>query len=128
VRFARTLGLAVLLSLLLVLLGAAVGLAVVGVHQSWPLLGLGVAAVVAVLVALPQAWWSRLPFAVGFAVVVVLAMVPRAEGDYLVGSDAPGYALLVLTLALVLAAVVTLPRPPSRRRADPAGRTTDSLR
>ncbi len=38
-------------------------------------------------------------------------MSPRAEGDYLVGADVPGYLLLGWGLALVVAGFATLPAP-----------------
>ena len=43
--------------------------------------------------------------------------VPRDEGDYLVSSDLPGYALLGLGVVLVVFAVGTLPRPASKMPA-----------
>lgn len=92
----------------LVGLGALVGLSLVGVHQRWLLLGLGVAASVAVLAALPRAVWARPPYAVGLAAVVGIAATPRGEGDYLIGADVQGYVVLGLTVALLVASVVTL--------------------
>jgi hypothetical protein len=95
----------------LLLVGAVTGLAAVLVHQRWWSLALVVAAVGATVAALPPGWRTRLPFALGFAAVLALAMTPRGEGDYLVAADAHGYVLLALGLAVVLTAIVTLPRP-----------------
>jgi hypothetical protein len=92
-------------------LGLVVGVSAVGVHQWWVMLVVGSAAALAVVLALPRAWWSRPPFVAGFTAAVALGSLPRSEGDYLVGADGPGYALLGVTLVLVLLAVVTLPRP-----------------
>ena len=102
---------AVGLAVLLLVLGLAVGLAAVAVHEWWPMLALVAAALAAVLLALPRAWWSRPPFAAGFVTVVALSSVPREEGDYLVGADATGYTLLGLSLVLVVLTLATLPRP-----------------
>ncbi len=91
--------------------GAVTGIAAVMVHQRWWGLTLAVAASGAVAVALPAGWWSRLPYALGYAAVLGLAMVPRGEGDYLVPGNARGYLLLAVGFVLVLTAVATLPRP-----------------
>lgn len=80
-------------------------------HQHWLLLLLGAVACVATATALPRGWWARPPFGIGVAVPVGLGATPRPEGDYLVGSDAHGYVLLALTLALVVGALVSSVRP-----------------
>jgi hypothetical protein len=100
------------------LLGAVVGIASVALHQSWGFLVLIVAAVFAALRALP-AGWARGGFAVGFALVVLRSMLPRPEGDYMIASNASGYALLVLTLVLVVVTIATLPRPGRRPVTSP---------
>lgn len=104
-----------------VLLGAVVGIASVALHQSWGFLVLILAATFAALVALP-AGWARAGFALGFGLVVLRSMLPRPEGDYLIAADSYGYALLVLTLVLVVVTIGTLPR----RRRDCVGRSVDS--
>lgn len=91
--------------------GAVTALAAVMVHQRWWGLALAVAATLATTAAIPAGWSTRLPFAVGFAAVLGLAMVPRGAGDYLVPGDAQGYSLVALGFLLVLTAVSTLPRP-----------------
>jgi hypothetical protein len=93
------------------LAGAVTSLAAVMVHQRWWGLLLVAAAVAAAVVAMPPGWSTRLPFALGFALVLGLAMVPRGEGDYLVAGDGSGYVLLAVGFVLVLSAVATLPRP-----------------
>jgi len=81
------------------------------VHQrTWGLV-LAVAAIAATTVAIPAGWSTRLPFAVGFAAVLGLGMVPRGAGDYLVPGNARGYVLVGIGFVLVLVAVSTLPRP-----------------
>lgn len=93
------------------LLGAVTSVATVAVHQrTWGLV-LAVAAVVATTVAIPAGWFTRLPFGLGYAVVLGLAVMPTAGGDVLVPANGKGYALLGLGFVLVLASVATLPRP-----------------
>ncbi len=82
-------------------LGAAVGLGSVVLHRYGWGLGLGIAATVATLVALPGGWWRRLPFALGWTTILGVATVQRPEGDYVIASDASGY-LLLATGAVVL--------------------------
>jgi len=93
------------------LAGIAAGVAAVAVYQWWWGLLLAVAAILLTLVAAPAGWSTRLPFAVGFAGVVILLAVPRGEGDYLVASTAAGYAVLGLALVVVMFSIATLPRP-----------------
>jgi hypothetical protein len=93
------------------LAGIAAGVAAVAVHQWWWGLLLAVAATLLTLVAAPAGWSTRLPFAVGFAGVVLLLAVPRGEGDYLVASTGVGYAVLGLALVVVMISIATLPRP-----------------
>jgi hypothetical protein len=104
---------------LLAAVGAVTGLAAVMVHQRWWGLLLAVAAVSATAVALPPGWSTRLPFALGFVVVLGLGTAPRSEGDYLVPGNVRGYVLLALGFVLVLTAVATLPRPQRLPRMDP---------
>ena len=101
------------------LLGAAVGLATVVLHGYGWGLGLGIATTAATLVALPGGWWRRLPFALGWTVVLGVATVQRPEGDYVIASDASGY-LLLATGAVVLGAgfVGLLPRRTTPADAD----------
>jgi hypothetical protein len=99
--------------------GLVTSVAAVMVHQRWWGIALAVAAVAAAAVALPAGWWTRLPFALGFVVVLGLGMVPRGEGDYLIPGNARGYVLLALGFVLVLTAVATLPRPERLPRMDP---------
>jgi hypothetical protein len=103
-------------AVLLGLLGAATALATVVLHQVWWGLLLSLAATVAVLVGVPRGWLSRLPFALGWAGLVAWVAPQRPEGDYVIGSNTAGYALLGLALVVLLFAVVTLPRP---RRVTP---------
>jgi hypothetical protein len=97
--------------------GAAVGMAAVAVHELWWGLPLAAVASVASLVALPAGWWTRLPAALGFALLVGWLSIPRREGDYLISSDLRGYALVTLTLVVLVAGIATLPRP-RRERPD----------
>lgn len=95
----------------LVVVGAVTGLASVAVHQrGWWLLLAAVATCTA-LAALPPGWWSRLAFTLGWTGLVGWLVVPRPEGDYAIGSDLAGYALIGLGLVILVAGVATLPRP-----------------
>ncbi|KRB76951.1 hypothetical protein ASE01_09275 [Nocardioides sp. Root190] len=80
--------------------GAAVGLCSVLLHDHlWGLL-LGVATTLAVMVALPGGA-ARLGFAIGWVAVLWRATTERPEGDYLVSSDANGYVLLGFGLVVL---------------------------
>lgn len=108
-------------ALLLALLGVGSGVAAAALHQRWWGLLLGLLAGVAVTIAVPAGWSRRVPWAAGWLVAVGLATSRRAEGDYLVPANAAGYALLIASLALAVAAMVSLPTPRrgGRRSADP---------
>lgn len=94
----------------------ATAVGTVAVHQSaWGLL-LGAATTLAVLVATPPGWWTRLPYALAFVGVVGLTAVPRGAGDYLLSADGSGYAVLGLALLVLCGAVATLPRPGASAR------------
>lgn len=108
-----------LVAVLLLVAGAATGLATVAVHElAWGL-PLAIGATVAALGALPPGWWSRLAFALGWSALVGWLSVPRPEGGFVIGSDVPGYTVLGLGLAVMVGGVATLPRPGSRRRRVP---------
>ncbi|MEV5001267.1 hypothetical protein [Nocardioides sp. LML1-1-1.1] len=92
------------------LAGAAVSVCTVLLHgYTWGLV-LGTATTLAALVALPPGWWARLPFALGWVVVLWLGTTRRAEGDYLVASDTRGYALLVVGMLVLAGGFVGLVR------------------
>ncbi|NYI46204.1 hypothetical protein BJ993_003284 [Nocardioides aromaticivorans] len=104
------------LAVLCLLGGAAVSTCAVLLHDyAWGLV-LGVVTTFALLVALPPGWWSRLSFAVGWVVVLLQATTERPEGDYLVSSDASGYALLLVGTVVLAGGFVGLVR-----RGRPAG-------
>ena len=73
-----------------------------------------VVATVATLVWLPPGWWSRLPFALGWAGLVGSVVSPRPEGDYAIRQDLPGYVLIGVAVLVLGFAVATLPRPGRR--------------
>jgi len=110
----------VALALAWLLLGGVVGLCAAALSSLWWGLLLGVSATVALAVAAPAGWASRVPLALGWAVVVLRLSLRRPEGDYVVGSDVGGYVVLALGLALVVAALVTVPM---RGAHQPVGRT-----
>ncbi|MBJ7356005.1 hypothetical protein [Nocardioides sp.] len=109
----------VLTAVLLLAAGAVTGVAAVAVHQRWWGLTLAAVAVAATVLTLPGGWWSRLPFSLGFAAVLGLAITPRPEGDYLVPGNVRGYVLLAVGILAVLIAVATLPRPGRLPRMSP---------
>lgn len=113
-----------LLALPLLLLGALTAVATVAVHGRWWGLALACGAVLATEVAVGPGWATRLAFAGGFVPVVVRLAVARPEGDFVIGADAAGYALLVLTVVVAVLAAATLPRPGSGRSGERAGRET----
>lgn len=97
------------IALATLLLGLVVGLCSVAMHPRWWGLVLAIAATAITAYALPPGWWARIPFALGWAAMVGYLAVPRGEGDYAVASDLPGYTLLGFAVALVVAAMVSLP-------------------
>jgi hypothetical protein len=104
------------------LAGIALGVLTVAVYQWWWGLLLGAAATLAVALATPAGWGTRLPFALGFGGVAALMAVPRGEGDYLLTSSAAGYAVLGLALVVLMLAIATLPKP-GPKKSRPAGET-----
>ena len=108
-----------LAALVLLVLGVGTGLASVALHEfRWGLL-LSAVATFATLVWLPPGWWSRLPFALGWAGLVGSVVSPRPEGDYAIRQGLAGYLLLGIAVLVLGFAVATLPRPGSRRRSAP---------
>ena len=95
----------------LMLSGAGTALATVAVHQSWWGLLLGLTATGATVAGIGRGWTTRLPFGVGWAGTVAWLAPGRPEGDYLIGSDVAGYAVLAAALVVVVWSVATLPRP-----------------
>ena len=99
----------------LLVVGLAVGLASVAVHSLWWGLPLAIVTTILTAYAAPSGWAGRLPFVLGWAVVVGVLAVPRGEGDFVIAGDVSGYALLGCGVMVVVAALVTLPAP--RRNA-----------
>jgi hypothetical protein len=104
-----------LVALALLVVGAAGGLAAALVHESWWGLALGLGSATLATVALP-AGGRRFAFMVGWFAAIGYAVMPRAEGDYLIPATAAGYGILGGSFVLFLASLVTLPRPGSRGR------------
>lgn len=94
-------------ALALLVAGAAAGLATVLLHQQGWGLALGLAAAIAATLALPRGWWSRVAFMLGWMGAVVWAMVPRAEGDYLIPANLLGYVVLGGSFVVLLVALAT---------------------
>jgi len=104
----RTLA-AVPLAVLLVLVGAWTALcAVVFSSLDWGLL-LGVLASVTTSYALPGGW-PRLGFTAGWVGVLVVTLLERPEGDWVIVADWHGYSLLATGVLLLAYGVATVPR------------------
>jgi hypothetical protein len=93
------------------LLGALVSLASLLVHRS--LLPLGLLAALAASYAVPL-WLLRSSrprtagsYVIGWLAVLVVAVVGRPEGDYVVAGDVPGYLLLAGGFGLIVVALVS---------------------
>ncbi|TWH03216.1 hypothetical protein L615_001200000850 [Nocardioides sp. J9] len=113
----------VLLAVLWLLAGAAVGTCAVLLHRyPWGLL-LGLATTAAVLVAAVPGWWGRPAFAAGWLVVLAVASAERAEGDYLIAADGRGYTLLLSGTVVLAGGVAGFFRRP-RQVHDSGGAET----
>ena len=99
----------------LLAVGAGTAVAGVALHSLTWGLALTVAATAFALLALPAGWWTRLPFALGWTVMVAWLVPTRPEGDYAVGQDWQGYTMLGLALLVLVIGIGTLPRPGARR-------------
>jgi hypothetical protein len=97
----------------LLLAGAATAVAAVAVHTLWWGLPLVAVGLVAALAAVGPGWLTRLPFALGFAAAIGVAVLPRAEGDIVVAAGGAGWLLLLVALVTLVVALATLPRPRS---------------
>lgn len=111
-------------AVLLLLLGGLTALASVAAHELWWGLPLAASAVAATLVWVGRGWLTRLPFALGYVGVVLVALDTRPEGDFVVASSTRGYLLLLLTLLVLVVTVVTLPRPGRAPVSETVGGTT----
>lgn len=105
----------VLAALGTLVLGLAVGLSAVALHHRWWGMLLAFAATATTAYALPSGWWARVPFAVGWVAMVGYLAYGRDEGDFVIAGDVQGYTLLGFAVALLVAAMVTLPN----RRGSP---------
>ncbi|MDH2414993.1 DUF6113 family protein [Nocardioides sp. CER19] len=94
--------------MVLVLLGAAVGLAATWTHNRWWALALGAAATLVSELAVPPGL-LRVAYAGGWVAASAYFLLARPEGDFVVGSDAIGYTFLGLGLVVLVLAVVTIP-------------------
>lgn len=84
-------------------------------------LALGVGATLAGAWALPDRWWGRLPFGLGWAATVVMIIGGRAEGDYVLASDTPGYLVLAVAVIVLVLGVLSLRPHRGPSRADSGG-------
>lgn len=106
----RVLG-AVGVAALTVLVGAWTAVCAVAVHsQAWGL-ALGLGASFAALLATPRGA-ARAGFVLGWELVLMMAVLGRPEGDWVIMADALGYTLLGAALVLLVLGVATLPVRP----------------
>lgn len=98
------------------LLGAAVALCTVLLHDDWWGLLLGLATTGATLVALPGGW-ARMPFGVGWAAMTAYCLQKRPEGDFLISQDLAGWTVVVAAVVVLIVSMI------GARRADPASRS-----
>jgi len=92
-------------------LGVAVAVCVVALHEYvWGLL-LGLVTTAAALVALPGGW-ARLPFGIGWSALVWLASARRPEGDVVITRDASGWTLLGAAVAVLILSMIGARRDP----------------
>ncbi len=90
----------------LLLGGAVSALAALLLHGHWWGLVLAWVAGVAAVWALPGRWWGRASFALGWVLVLVAALFPRDEGDFLVADNWQGYVILASGLAFMPVAML----------------------
>lgn len=101
----------VLVALTTLLLGGAVALCAVALHGYWWGLALGLVTTAAALVALPGGW-ARLPFALGWVALVLVASGRRPEGDVVLVEDAPGWVLFGSIVVVMVAGMIGARRHP----------------
>ncbi len=102
----------VLRSAACVLLGAAVALAALSVHRMLVPLGL----LFAVGTTFAVAWWllrSARPaaaawYVAGWLAVLVVVVLGRPEGDYVIANDVRGWSMLATGLGLVVVGLVSV--------------------
>lgn len=97
-------------------LGVLLAVATTALHATGWGLVLGLAAVLASVLALPPRVWLRLPLAATWMAVIGYLAVPRSEGDYLIAGDLPGYLLLASAVVIPLICIATTRRAPSDAR------------
>lgn len=109
------------LPLAALVVGLGSGIASTVLHNaSWGWFLLAAIAPLVTTVALP-AGWSRVLFVGGWLAALVLGVLPRPEGDYLVAADPRGHALLGTGLFLLVVAFGTLRVRRKRQRRDESG-------
>lgn len=67
------------------------------------------AAPVAVMAALPGGW-LRCGFGLGWVAVVMIALIQRPEGDFVIAAQARGLGLMCLALLIIVWSIGTLPK------------------
>lgn len=96
-------------------LGGATATAAVVLHDLTWTLAVAAVATLSTVWALPAGVRGRVPYAVGWMVVLALSVSPTATGGYLVGSTPSGYAVLVLGLVAFSVSIATFPLKRRRR-------------
>jgi hypothetical protein len=103
--------LSVLRGAVCLLLGAAVAIGALAVHRMLVPAGL----VLALGTTFGTAWWLRATvgraavlYVAGWLAVLVVAVVGRPEGDYVIANDIRGWCMLAAALGLVVVGLVSL--------------------
>lgn len=95
---------------------ATAGAAVVLHDITWALILSWVATVLTIR-ALPAGVRGRVPYALGWMLVLVLSVMQTDAGGYLLGSTTSGYAVLLLGLIAFSVSIATFPLKRRRRLA-----------
>ena len=106
-------------------LGAATATAAIVLHDVTWTLAVAAVATVSTVCALPAGVRGRLPYAVGWMVVLALAVSPTPTGGYLVGSTRSGYVVMALGLVAFSVSIATFPLKRRRRFAGDDQRSGD---
>jgi hypothetical protein len=111
--------LSILRGALCLLLGAAVAIGALAVHRMLVPLGL----LLALGATFATAWWllravgrTAFWYVVGWLAILVVAVVGRPEGDYVIANDIRGWSMIAAGLVLVVIGLVSLA---GSRRLDP---------
>lgn len=98
-------------------LGLVTAVAAVVLHDLGWTVVLAAVATVSSVCALPAGVRGRVPYALGWMVVLTLAVSPTDAGSYLLGSTTSGYAVMGLGMVALSVGIATFPLNRRRRLA-----------